>query len=114
MRSPKPWYWKARKTWCVYINSQKHVLGPNKERALDEFHDLMSKRRKMQRPSAGESVVAAFLQWTKENRSEKTYRGYKDFCEAFQGMYPDLPIDELNGRHVTAWLDTKKTWNSTT
>lgn len=118
MRSPKPWFWKARNVWCVYINHQKYVLGPDKEVALDEFHNLMAKRRKLQRPSPKSSVFEAFLVWTKENRSAKTHRGYQDFCDSFRGYlaaeHPTVGIDDLSPAHVTEWLNTKPKWNATT
>lgn len=118
MRQPKPWFWEARDVWCVYINRQKYVLGPDKEAALTEFHNLMAKRRKLQRPSPKTSVLEAFLVWTKENRSEKTWRGYKDFCDSFRDYLsaeqPAVGIDDLSPVHVTAWLTSKPTWNSTT
>lgn len=118
MRDPKPWFWKARKTWCVYINRQKYVLGPDKEAAQTEFHNLMAKRRKLQRPSPKTSVLEAFLKWTKENRSAKTHRGYQDFCDSFREYlaveHPHIAIDDLTPAHVTGWLNTKPKWNSTT
>ena len=44
-RPPKPWYWNARDSWFVTINGTRHNLGPDKEDAEDQFHQLMLTRR---------------------------------------------------------------------
>ena len=42
-RPPKPWHWKQRNVWCVYINGKKHILHPDEEEAHRLFHAIMAK-----------------------------------------------------------------------
>jgi integrase len=116
-RESKPWYWEARKTWAVYIDGVKHILGPDKAEATRQFHNLMGREKSPQRPVGPNSVTALlddFLTWTQENRSGKTYRGYKDYCQSFVSKYPTLRSDQLTSAEVTAWLNGQTTWNATT
>ena len=59
-------------------------------------------------------VLDEFLEWTKENRAPKTYRGYKDFCQAFIDEYGRLFVSDLTTGDVTTWLRKRTTWNRTT
>ena len=49
-RRPKPWYWKARKTWCVYHKGEKILLGPDRDTALLRYHEIMAKPGEMHHP----------------------------------------------------------------
>ncbi|QDT42567.1 Tyrosine recombinase XerC [Gimesia alba] len=112
-RPNKLWYWKAQKTYCVTIDGKRHRLGKDKKAAQDEFYRLMLQSA----PALSDSIAVIlddFLTWTLENREERTYKGYKDYCQSFVKEYPRLRVGELMPTHVTKWLANKKTWNGTT
>lgn len=115
-RTPKPWFWKARKIWCVTINGERHTLGPEEDAANRKFHEIMARPGETFEPPPEDSVVAIlddFLTWTEENRASKTLQRYKDFCQAFCNDHGKLPVSKLTTAHVTSWLKGLK-WNSTT
>src|SRR5688572_27481648 len=115
-RTPKPWLWEARKIWCVTIDGQRHTLGPDEDEANRKFHEIMARPRETFEPPPEDSVVAIlddFLTWTEENRAAKTFTRYKDFCQAFCDKHGKMPVSQLNGKYVTAWLKDMKGWNST-
>jgi integrase len=116
-RPSKPWYWKARKTWCVYHNGERVHLGPDRAEALRQYHEIMAKPQQKRQPVPGGSVVAIlddFLTWTEENRAPRTYTRYRDFIQSFVSKCGRLDVGDLNPAHVTNWLATHKGWNSTT
>ena len=85
-RPSKPWYWKARKTWCVYHKGERVHLGPDRAESLRQYHETMAKPQQKRQPAPGGSVVAIlddFLTWTEENRAPKTYTRYRDFIQSF-------------------------------
>lgn len=111
-RPNKLWYWKAQKTYCVTIDGKRHRLGKDKKEAQDEFHRLMLQST----PALSDSIAVIlddFLTWTLENRAERTYKGYKDYCQSFVKEYPKVRVGDLTPTHVTKWL-ANKTWNGTT
>ena len=73
-RRAKPWYWKARKIWCVYHNGEKIPLGPDRDVAFRQYHEIMAKPEKKRQPVQWGAVAAIlddFLTWTEENRRPK-------------------------------------------
>jgi site-specific recombinase XerD len=116
-RRAKPWYWKARKIWCVYHNGEKIPLGPDRDEAFRQYHEIMAKPAEKRQPVQWGAVAAIlddFLTWTEENRAPKTYSRYRDFIQSFVTHYGRRGIGTLNAGHVTAWLNAQKGWNSTT
>jgi len=116
-RPAKPWYWKARKTWCVYHKGERILLGPDRNEAFRQYHQIMAKPEAKRHPIDGDAVAAVFddfLTWTQENRAEETYRRYKDFIQSFCTHYGRFSVTDLNAGHVTAWLNSQGKWNSTT
>lgn len=116
-RPNKPWYWKARQAWYVKIDGKRHPLGPDKDQAHRLYHELMAASPHQPPPIQSKYInelLQVFLDWTKQNRAPKTYRGYFDFCDPFEKHYHGLRITELTPAHVYDWLDTRTTWNSTT
>ena len=71
-RPAKPWYWKARKTWCVYHKGERVLFGPDLAEALRQYHQIMSKPEEKRHPidwGAVAAVLDDFLTWTEENRA---------------------------------------------
>ncbi len=118
-RPNKPWFWKARKEWYVTIDGERHRLGPDKDDATTEFHELMSKRTSDVRKDAVAVIIDKFLDWTKKNRSEETFKWYKKHCEAFAEHLDDqrlagVPAASLKTHHVQDWIDSHKDWSDGT
>lgn len=106
-RTPKPWFWTARRSWCVTIDGSRIVLGRDKQEAIVHFHQIMA--RPQRRRVASQSVAAladAFLDWAQKNRSADTYEWYRYRLERFVQRYPDLLADELRPYHVQTWVDS--------
>ncbi|MGA2065866.1 MAG: hypothetical protein ABSG86_12910 [Thermoguttaceae bacterium] len=116
-RRAKPWYWKARKIWCVYHNGEKIPLGPDRDEAFHYYHEIMAKSQQKRQPVQWGAIAAIlddFLTWTEENRAPRTYSRYRDFIQSFVSHCGRRGIGTLNASHVTAWLNSQKGWNSTT
>lgn len=113
-RTPKPWYWKSRKSWYVTINGERHNLGSDKKEAKDEFHRLMTSPTAKLKNDSAAAVLDDFLTWCEENRARKTFTRYRDFIQAFIDKHGLVRVRELHSGHVTTWLNERSTWNSTT
>jgi hypothetical protein len=69
-RPPKPWYWKARKIWCVNHKGERIKLGPDRDEAFRQYHQIMAKPEEKRQPVQWGAVAAIlddFLTWTEEN-----------------------------------------------
>ena len=89
-RPAKPWYWKARKIWCVYHKGERVSLGPDRAEALRQYHQIMSKPEEKRQPVQWGAIAAVlddFLVWTEENRAAKTFTRYRDFIQSFVSKY---------------------------
>jgi hypothetical protein len=89
-RTAKPWYSKARKTWCVHHKGEKIFLGPDRNEALRQYHEIMAEPEHERHPiRMGEvaTLVDGFLTWTEENRAPKTFTRYRDFIQSFVTKY---------------------------
>src|SRR5208283_1355079 len=98
-RPAKPWYWKARKTWCVYHKGEKILLGPDREAAFQAYHRIMAAPEQKCQPLQAGAVAAIlddFLTWTEENRAPKTFTRYRDFIQSFVSKYGRLECGSLN------------------
>lgn len=105
-RRPKPWFWKARRSWFVTLDGKRHNLGPDKEAAHDRFHQLMSEPRKRTiRTDSVLAVIDAFLDWCEKHRSSDTYEWYRYRLQRFAETYPGLTAGQLRPFHVQQWLD---------
>ena len=108
-RTPKPWFWKKRGAWFVTIDGCRHNLGPDKDDAIQLFHELMAKPQK--RAVSSDSVLGiidAFLDWTKRHRAQGTYDWYLGFCQSFSDSIPaSLRVTALKPYHVQNWLDAR-------
>lgn len=104
-RPPKPWYWKARKGWYVYIGKEKTPLGRDKDEAIRRFPEIMGKPKEVRQPAPEGSIAIIlddFLARTYENRSKETADCYKDFLQSFAAKYGRMRVSDLHSGHVTA------------
>ncbi|HZZ77034.1 MAG TPA: tyrosine-type recombinase/integrase [Gemmataceae bacterium] len=114
-RHAKPWWWEERQGYYAFVRGARLRLGDTKKQAEDELKRLLKEGPV---EVADRTLLAVllddFLDFVRENRAPKTYRGYLDFCQSFLKKFPKLKIDELSPDHITEWLKGHKTWNSTT
>lgn len=105
-RRPKPWFWKARRSWFVTLDGKRHNLGREKKAAHDHFHQLMSDpRKRVIRTDSVLAIIDAFLDWCEKHRSPDTYEWYRYRLQRFADTYPDLTAGQLRPFHVQQWLD---------
>ena len=105
-RSPKPWYWKARKGWYVTIDGTRHHLADKKKAADKRFHQLMAQpRQRIIQTDCLAAIFDKFLTWTEKHRAADTYEWYRSRLELFVKKYPDLRVSEFKPFHVQEWID---------
>jgi integrase len=113
-RHAKPWWRETHDAYYATVRGVQHRLGTTKKQAEDELKRLLKEGPKeVGDPTLLAVLLDDFLDFIRENRAPKTYRGYLDFCQSFIKQFPRLRIDELSPDHVTDWLKSKS-WNSTT
>lgn len=112
-RDSKPWYRKDRKSWYVTIRGKRHNLGADKKQAKDRFNELMADRSPVVVSGSVWAILDAFLDWTKENKSEGTYDNYKAKLQAFKDGMPDCRVSHVNTLAIEEWLRSKTTWGPT-
>ena len=52
-RPAKPWYWKARKTWCVYHKGERVLWGQISLRPYASIIKLCRSQKRNATPSIG-------------------------------------------------------------
>ena len=67
-RPNKPWYWKARKEWCVKVNGVRHRLGPDEDEALGKFHEILSKPQEVLPSGSVAEMIELFMDRTHVKR----------------------------------------------
>lgn len=137
-RTPSPWYRAERDEWRVIYRGVDHLLGshppdfpaPRKQRKrwnvpqpiLDRFHELLAAKpdaRVVTQPAEERAVVAdvfeKFLDWCRQNRSERTYEWSRNHIQSFvnalkaRKIVPtEFPAEELRPFHVNEWVDANK------
>ncbi len=70
-RQNKPWYWKARGKWCFKINGVRHRLGPDEDKAIRKFQELMAQAPETITPGTVAEVIEAFMGLGGGQRPEK-------------------------------------------
>ncbi|MEX2286044.1 MAG: hypothetical protein WD648_03080 [Planctomycetaceae bacterium] len=100
------WFWKKRRVWCVDIDRRRINLGPDKREAERQFHALKAKPKKVIPKNGLCVLIDEFLGWVSLNRSADTLEWYTRRLRAFDGLYPDLRVDELKSFHVRRWIDS--------
>jgi integrase len=107
---PKPFFKQARGVWYVEINRRQHNLGPDKDEAFRQYHELMAAPPKRvpattRRGDLVLTVIESFLDWCQKNRAPATYNWYRDRLEQFARKYPTLTTSEIRPYHVQEWID---------
>ncbi len=119
-RRPQPWLRHGR-GWYVQHAGKQVALGRDKKLAFKRFHDLMSSPERAQVAHREDSFLAVcdtFLDWTQQNRAERTYDWYVDRLQSFVNhlVLVDrlIAADRVQPFHVAGWLDHHANWSPTT
>ena len=110
---PKPFFKQARQLWYVEIDRKQHCLGPDKEAAFLQYHQLMQTQQRTPLGLAAAGVKTplvavladAYLEWVKANRSAGTYGWYRQQLQRFCAKHPTLNVADLKPFHVQQWVD---------
>lgn len=130
MREPKPWFRESDGWWYVTLSrrfsrplQQRLIEGKrNREEAYRLFYELMADRPK-EAPAGDRRVIVRYTAWDcvnlflnhleKETKKPRTFAWYKQFCVPFGRSLSDrLRATELKPFHVTEWMSTQTTWQS--
>lgn len=107
---PKPFYRQARRRWYVEVGSKQINLGPDRDKAFRQYHELMAfPEQTTNHPLATSQRVAVlcdrFLHWVETHRAKPTYEAYLYRLQRFIDCYPDITVDQLRPFHVHEWVD---------
>ena len=94
---PKPFFKKARKSWYVQINQKQVKLGPDRDEAFCQYHQLMQRPAEAvtTSPESLVGIIDAFLDWTNRNRAPDTYEWYRHRLQRFVDKYPTMTVASL-------------------
>ena len=103
---PKPFFKKARGLWYVEINRKQINLGPDREEAFRQYHQLMTRPREQPvSPEMLASIIDVYLYWVQKNRAAETYELYRYRLQRFVTKYPEMRVAALRPFHVQQWVD---------
>jgi hypothetical protein len=96
---PKPFFRKPRQRWYVEIHGKQINLGPDRDEAYRQYHELMGNATKspprQQSVAASETVVAlidTFLEWCSKHKAKRTYDWYVDKTTSFARTLPPTSL----------------------
>ena len=112
---PKPFFREARGLWYVQVDGKQINLGADREAAFRQYHQLMQQPTPaVALPISVASIVDAFLDWSQKHQAERTFDRYRDYCQSFINLFPELLVSELKPFHVQEWVDSQTGWGNTT
>jgi len=108
---PKPFFKKGRGVWYVEINRKQINLGPDKDAAFRQYHQLMAEPREAKAPSGTVlEVIDTFLDWCQCRRAPDTFEWYgyrlQRLAVWLHRHYPNIAARDLREFHIDEWLDT--------
>ena len=104
---PKPFFKKARRLWYVQIDGRQMCLGPDKDAAFQQYHQLMQAPVVKPQAVLNPLVVVladAYLDWVQKERAPDTFEWYRYRLQRFCQLYPDLKVADLRPFHVQEWV----------
>jgi integrase len=102
-----PWFRKSDQCYYTTFNGKQQNLGSDETQAWKQYSDLMAGREPVISSSRRTvaQLIDEFLEWTKQNRAERTYEWYRDHLRRFfQRIGPRLRVADLKPYHVSRWL----------
>ena len=115
-KEPKPFFRSFTQTWYVQLGSKQINLGPDKEAAWDQYHDLMASRRALASVVlTAADFFEAYLEWVQENRAPATYDHARHYLTSFcTSIGKRKQLRHLTADNVLDWLSAHSNWSSTT
>lgn len=105
MRTPKPFFRAQTQSWYLQIHGRQINLGRDEKAALREYHRIMGAEQVPTPAAPVDVLLDEFLDWTKRNRSPRTFDWYQEHLQSFLDFLPKLKISDLKNYHVTKWLE---------
>lgn len=110
MREPRPFFRKQTQSWYVKLGKEFVPLGKDQEAALEQYHEIMAKRRRttVTEMDSVANVLDLRWAWVKANLAETTADRLKPILKSF-GLFvgPKLTVRRLKPLHVADWLAKK-------
>lgn len=106
-RSPKPWFWKARKGWYVELKGKQVRLGADRKEADREFYRLMASRGELgPKESARMTVADACEAMIAQSQDLKpgTLDRYTDMFGVLCDRFGARRLDSLTPGEVICWI----------
>lgn len=102
----RPYFKKTHKAWYCTIDGEQVRLGKDKEAAEKEYHRLMAAETPVTSRTTAAQLIDQFLHWTKNNRSDKSFRWYERYLKSFVlHIGYKLKVKDLKPIHVHRWLE---------
>ena len=103
MRVPQPFYRSQTKSWYLQLGKKQINLGKDEDLAWRKYHGIMAGLRDVAAEDSCVHIIDEFLEWTKNNREESTYKWYLRLLQSFAESIGRLKVSELRPYHVTRW-----------
>ncbi len=115
-KTPRPWYWKARKAWYVCIHGKQHKLATTKKEAHERYYELMASQPKNATDGSVASLLDAFISDCRKSKEPKTTKWYQDYLQDLldflvpKGYAPQtMRASKLTPKIVRQWVDARAT-----
>ncbi|MCD0458958.1 tyrosine-type recombinase/integrase [Roseiconus lacunae] len=116
MRQPKPFFRKQKQCWYVQIEGRRISLGKDKEQAWKRYHEIMAGNRPIVESTVTVvELLERYLDWVQANRKPTTYDKIRHRLRHFsKHVGLKTKVMDLAGADLAKWVESEKTWNSTT
>lgn len=114
-REPKPFFRKSKRAWYLQLGKRQISLGKDKKLAWIKYHQLMADGEPIQETATIEMLFERYLGWVEEHRKPGTYAKIRRDLSSFAGFIgKQAKIAALSGSDLASWVESQKTWGSTT
>jgi integrase len=111
-RPASVWYRPATGWWMVTLGGKKVKLlrGPDDAPTRQLAEEAWIEKRKLQRERPGSvnatlaDLVDSFLDWSKRNLADDTYRIHRYYGGSLSDWCGDVPAADVRPFHVTGWI----------
>jgi integrase len=112
-RPNQPWWWKARKSWYVWVDGVQVKLDPDRDLAYRKWYEIKAGVQPHPTEVCCSDVLDAFLTSTDATMSTDHANYYRRYVVAFVAEYPRVPVTSLSRDHLTAFVEKNKhRWKS--
>ncbi len=117
MHQPQPYFRKQKQAWYLQVSGRQVSLGKDKKQAWQKYHEIMAGHKPLVESSRHHcrTLRAHYLDWVQENRKLGTYNKVRRHLLRFAKFIGlTTKIVNLSGADLSDWVESEKTWNSTT